>query len=163
MTEATPPDAQVLLDKDAIKEAVYEFFYRGDEEGDWAGAIEQFATEDISFDAGEFGTADSKDAWQEWAETVWEETTAASWHMLHNPIIEVDGDEATGRWRIETPEVAIEGGAFWSQGIYEHEYRRVDGEWKCSSFTFKTSYVTPYEHGWAEQPFPEDIDEEPDW
>ena len=162
MAETTPPDVQVLLDKEAIKEAVYEYLYRTDE-GEWADAIDQFATENISFDAGEFGTADDREEWQEWADTVWEENMAASWHMLHNPIIEVDGDEATGRWRVEEALVTTEGDAVWAQGIYEHEYRRVDGEWKCSSWTFKMSYLTPYEQGWAEQPFPEDIDEEPDW
>ncbi|ELY54912.1 hypothetical protein C491_17484 [Natronococcus amylolyticus DSM 10524] len=163
MAETTPPDAQALLEKDAIKEAVYEFFYRGDEEGEWAGAIDQFATEDISFDAGEFGTADDRDGWRDWAETVWKENMAASWHMLHNPLIEVDGDEATGRWRVEEALVTTEGDAVWAQGTYDHEYRRVDGAWKCSSWTFTVSYLTPYEQGWAEQPFPEDSNEEPDW
>jgi hypothetical protein len=162
MAEATSPDVQVILDKDAIKETVYNFFYRWDD-GDWAGAIDQFATEDISFDAEAFGTADGRDEWQEWAETVWKENVAFTWHMLHNPIIEVDGDEATGRWRTEIAAVTVEAEAVWLQGIYEHEYRRVDGKWKCSSYTVEPTYVTPYEQGWAEQPFLEDIDAEPDW
>lgn len=156
------PDAQVLSDKDAIKEQVYEFYYRWDD-GEWADAIDYFATEDISFDAGVLGTADDRGEWQEWAEMVWKENVAVTWHMLHNPIIEVDGDQATGRWRHEVPAVTVEGQAVWLQGIYEHEYRRVDGDWKCSSYTVEPTYATPYERGWAEQPFLEDIDEEPDW
>lgn len=162
MVTAQLPDARVLLEKDTIKETVYEFFYRWDE-GDWAGAIDRFATEDVSFDAGVFGTADGRAAWQEWAGTVWQGSVAATWHMIHNPIIEVDGDEANGRWRAEIPAVTVEGDAVWLQGIYEHEYRRVNGEWRCSSYTVTPSYATPYEQGWAEQPFLEGINEEADW
>lgn len=162
MAETTPTDAHRLLEKAAIKEAVYEFFYRWDE-GEWVDAIDQFATDDVTFDAGAFGTADDRDAWQEWAETVWQETVTASWHMLHNPIIEVDGDEATGRWRHEVPAVTVEGDAVWLQGVYDHEYRRVDGDWKCSVYTVTPAYATPYEQGWAEQPFRDGIDEDPDW
>lgn len=162
MAETTLPDAHVLLDKEAIKEAVNEFYYRWDE-GDWASAIDQFATEDISFDGGTLGTADGRDEWQEWVDAVWKKSAVASWHMLHNPVIKVDGDEATGRWRAEVHAVSVENDAVMFQVIYEHEYRRVDGEWKCSAYAGEFNYATSYEQGWAEQPFLETIDKEPDW
>ena len=162
MAETTRSDPRVLLEKDAIKEAVYEFYYRWDE-GDWERAIDGFATDDISFDAGAFGTANTRDEWHEWARTVWKESVAHTWHMLHNPIIEVDGEKATGRWRHEVPAVTVEGDAVWLQGLYDHEYRRVDGEWRCASYAVKPTYSTPYDQGWGKQPVLEGIDEGPNW
>lgn len=162
MADTTQADVHRLLASEAIKEAVYEFYYRWDA-GAWTEAIEGFATEDIAFDAGAFGTADGREAWHNWAETVWADHVAHTWHMLHNPIIDVDGEEATGRWRFEIPAVTTDEEAVWLQGIYEHAYRRVDGEWRCSSYTVDSTYATPYDRGWAAQPVFEDPDAEPDW
>jgi len=49
-------------------------------------------------------------------------------HMSHNPIIDIDGDSATGRWCYEVPVVWEDGTAGWSQGMYDETYRRVDDE-----------------------------------
>jgi ketosteroid isomerase-like protein len=53
-------------------------------------------------------------------------------HMVHMPLIEVDGDEATGRWYLYLFYVLTDGAAGWRQGRYEDRYRRVDDEWKFS-------------------------------
>jgi hypothetical protein len=162
MAETTPIDTQVLLDKDAIEERLYEFYYRCDA-GDVPGAIVRFATEDVSFDAGPMGAAESRDGWREWAETVYTEEVPFARHMIHNPIIDVDGDEASAKYYAEIPSIIGEGDAVWAQGTYEVELRRVDGEWKFSSYAFEFTYATPYDRGWAEQPFVEGIPGELDW
>jgi 3-phenylpropionate/cinnamic acid dioxygenase small subunit len=52
-------------------------------------------------------------------------------HVMHNPVIELDGDTATGRWLSEIyyarPDKGVAG---WRQGRYTDRYRRADGEWK---------------------------------
>jgi ketosteroid isomerase-like protein len=161
MAKATPPDTQVVLDKDAIKEMVYKNYYPLDE-GNVADFMEMF-TEDATFDAGPFGSAEGKAAITEMIETLFDEEILFSRHMLHNPVVEVDGDEASGTWYLEMPMISGEGEALWLQGTYEHEFRRVDGEWKVSTFTFEPTYLTPYDEGWAEQPFPEGMPGELDW
>jgi hypothetical protein len=74
-------------------------------------------------------------------------------HMVHNPIIEVKGDKATGRWYYEAPTTdASTGKAQWMAGTYFEEYVREKGEWKFSYIGTKWKYVTPYDEGWAKNP-----------
>lgn len=73
-----------------------------------------------------------------------------SMHMVHNPIIDVNGDKATGRWYYEAPTIdTTTGKAQWMAGTYEEEYVREDGQWKFSSISTKWKYITPYDEGWA--------------
>ena len=74
-------------------------------------------------------------------------------HMVHNPIIEVHGDRATGRWYYEAPTTdAASDRAQWMAGTYEEEYVRVDGRWKFASIKTKWKYISPYDQGWAKDP-----------
>lgn len=61
------------------------------------------------------------------------ESHAHSKHQMHNPIIDVDGDEAAGTWNFEAVVVTPDGSANWSQGEYQETYVRVDGEWLFAS------------------------------
>ncbi len=71
-------------------------------------------------------------------------------HMVHNPIIEVEGDRATGKWYYEAPTTdATEGTAQWMMGTYLEEYVKKDGQWKFISIKTKWSYISPYSEGWA--------------
>ena len=88
---------------------------------------------------------------------------AATRHMLHNLVIDVDGEMATGTCYYEIPSVTVDGDAVWMQGTYEYEFRRVDGEWKLAAYVVDPTYATPYEQGWAVQPFLDDIDAASDW
>jgi len=73
-----------------------------------------------------------------------------SMHMVHDPIIEVKGDRATGKWYYEAPTTDTSTGkAQWMAGIYEEEYVREDGEWKFDFIKTVWSYITPYDEGWA--------------
>jgi hypothetical protein len=71
-------------------------------------------------------------------------------HMVHNPIIEVNGDRATGRWYYEAPTTdAATNRAQWMAGRYEEEYVREDGRWKFASIRTQWQYISPYDEGWA--------------
>ena len=74
-------------------------------------------------------------------------------HMVHNPIIEVDGDRATGRWYYEAPTTdKASGRAQWVAGTYHEEYARVQGCWKIRSIRTEWNYISPYDEGWARNP-----------
>jgi hypothetical protein len=80
-----------------------------------------------------------------------------SMHMVHNPIVEVDGDTAKGKWYFEAPTTfKPDNKAFWLAGIYEEEYVRNGAEWKIASLKAIFHYTAPYEQGWAlpQQPGP---------
>ena len=71
-------------------------------------------------------------------------------HMVHNPIIEVHGDRATGKWYYEAPTTdAATDKAQWMAGTYLEEYVRENGEWKFASIRTVWTYITPYDEGWA--------------
>lgn len=71
-------------------------------------------------------------------------------HMVHNPIIKVDGDRANGRWYYEAPTTDVTTGkAQWMVGTYFEEYVREKGEWKFSSIKTEWKYISPYDEGWA--------------
>jgi hypothetical protein len=74
-------------------------------------------------------------------------------HMVHNPLIEVRGDSASGIWYL-TAQTTIQPAsqAVWVMGIYRDEFERIDGSWKISSLEFEFKYYTPYEDGWAKTP-----------
>ena len=71
-------------------------------------------------------------------------------HMVHSPIIEVNGDRATGRWYYEAPVTnAGDGKAEWMVGIYNEEYVRENGEWKFAFTGTQWKYISAYDEGWA--------------
>ena len=64
-------------------------------------------------------------------------------HMVTNPIIEVDGDLATGRWRFVMMYTAADDETFVRIiGHYNEEYVRLDGQWR-----FKSLLATVEESG----------------
>ena len=162
MAEPIPTDLQVLVDKDAIKELVYEWDYLSDE-GKPDEVIDRFCTDDVVFDAGAFGTAEGKEEFQAVAEELFDEELLFTRHMRHNPVVDVDGEEATGKWYAEIPSITGDGEAVWILGTYELDFRRVDGEWKISRYTFEATYATPYDAGWADQPFVEGMPGDLEW
>ena len=73
-----------------------------------------------------------------------------SMHMVHNPIIEIDGNHATGKWYFEAPTTfKPDNKAFWLAGVYDEEYVKENGEWKIDSLKAIFNYTAPYEQGWA--------------
>ena len=71
-------------------------------------------------------------------------------HMVHDPIIEVDGDRATGKWYYEAPTTdAATNRAQWMAGTYLEEYVREGGRWKFASIKTRWNYISPYDEGWA--------------
>ena len=61
-----------------------------------------------------------------------EEFYEFSMHTAQMPVIELNGDEATGVWYMFVIYIATDGSEGYVVGRYEDEYRRVDGEWKFS-------------------------------
>jgi ketosteroid isomerase-like protein len=147
-------DVKQLVDKDAIKELWYNNCYLIDQ-GEVDAVMETF-TEDAIMDTGAFGNAEGKNAIREMLEELFSKELLFTRHMVHMPLIEIDGDEATGKWYLDCPSIVGDGEAVWTQGTYKHTFRRVNGKWKISKFTFEPSYVTPYDKGWAKQPFIDD-------
>ncbi len=104
----------------------------------------------VDFGMGEGSSFEGKEGLELFFGTVVPSGVSFCMHMLHNPIIEVDGDCATGRWYFEAPTTnAVTGKAQWMAGRYLEEYARVDGVWKFSFIRTEWKYIAPYDEGWS--------------
>ncbi len=111
-------------------------------------------TEDAVCDYGFFGSYSGRD---EIARNFFGELVdgAASFmvHMIHNPLIELQGDEAKGSWYLTSQTTNQPSNrALWVMGIYRDQFKRIDGSWKISSLQFEFKYFTPFEDGWVKTP-----------
>lgn len=61
-----------------------------------------------------------------------DEAFVQSAHVVTNPLVEVDGEEATGEWYLLLCYQTREGETGWTQAKYDDEYRKVDGEWRVA-------------------------------
>ena len=72
-------------------------------------------------------------------------------HYVTNPIIEVNGDTATGNWHALVTMTVPGDQALWSLGLYLEEYVRTPEGWKFKSLRFESAANSSYELGWAKQ------------
>jgi hypothetical protein len=81
------------------------------------------------------------------------EALSYSAHLVANPIIEVNGNNAKGRWYVFVP-CTIRGTntASWLFGKYEEVYVKMNGQWKWSSMIFRAEFNSPFEgEGWIKK------------
>ena len=82
-------------------------------------------------------------------------------HYVTNPVIEIDGDRATGRWYLWQPCVAAKDvvapheEAVWMGGVYSDQYVRENDTWLFAHVQIELKMLSPYQAGWAKQRFPE--------
>ncbi len=73
-------------------------------------------------------------------------------HLVMNDIIEVEGDRATGRWRMvmaSMEELAGREVPVWSLGDYREIYVKVDGAWKIKSIDVVIDILDPATGRWT--------------
>ena len=76
-------------------------------------------------------------------------------HITSTPLIDVDGDRATGTWYLLGPLTRkTDKGplAIWEGGRYDNKYVRENGVWKISKLVFNFTLHCKYEDGWAVNP-----------
>jgi len=73
-------------------------------------------------------------------------------HLALNEIIEVDGDRATGRWRLLMPCTMMEEGAPVARlmlGDYVEAYAREGGVWRFARMDVFMNFNVPADQSWA--------------
>lgn len=91
----------------------------------WAATF----TEDAHFDRGDEDPLIGRETLREYARDVIPKKYRRTVHIVTNPIIDVDGDTATGRWKLYNVYEDREGEVYRRHGGYEETYRRVEGSW----------------------------------
>lgn len=74
-------------------------------------------------------------------------------HYLTNESITVDGDNATGCWKLFEPCTFEDKQALWMGGRYENDFERRDGVWRLRHMRLWVEFRTPFETGWLEERF----------
>ena len=149
---------QILEDIESIKKLKASYCYWADAgiagDGSKMDALVAHFTDDEPWaDFGPFGLHKGKEAVSAFFKDVVVSTLSYSAHMVCNPIIEVEGSRATGRWYVDVP-CTLRGAdrAVWLQARYEEEYVKEGGEWKWKSITTRFDFITPFNEGWARTP-----------
>jgi len=149
---------RTLVEIEAIKQLKASYCYLVDagSAGDSAKIDEllELFTEDAKGDYGPMGTYEGKEALTKLFKEASPEVMPFSAHMVHNPIINVDEESATGWWYFEIScTIKPLNKAVWIQGKYEDEYVKVEGKWKFKSIKATINYFTPFDEGWVKTKF----------
>jgi ketosteroid isomerase-like protein len=75
-------------------------------------------------------------------------------HYVTNPLIEVDGDTATGHWHALVTSTMPGDVSLWILGLYKEQYVRTAQGWKIKVLRFETAVAAPYELGWGKAMLP---------
>lgn len=99
-------------------------------------ALKALFTDDVTADYG-FGPMEGGDAIATFlADSI---AGGSTWmvHNIHSPLIEVDGDDASGNWTVNVRMKRTEtGNVDFVFGRYSDRFRRVDGTWKIAVIGF---------------------------
>lgn len=70
-------------------------------------------------------------------------------HVVYNPVIDISGDHATGRWSFEALIQYEDGTMLDIIGEYDERYRLVDDEWKFTEITISFDFRAEFDDGWS--------------
>ena len=141
-----------LEDREAVRELTARYM-QAMHDARWDDAVACFA-DDAEYDHGLLGMLRGKrDIEHFYTKFMPEFEEAGGWafDMLADPVIEVDGDRATGRWFLLTllidPETQE---AAWSVATLDYVYAREAEGWKFkSNHCIHEHLLTPYDKGWG--------------
>ena len=138
-----------LEDRFDIQAVRYRYCYAVDER-DWDALVSLF-TEDASLEYDGIGTYHGHAGVREFGTDFVERSLATSAHGVHNPLISLHGDEATGKWYVTAPITTVDGTGGFRWGRYDERYRRVDDEWRIAELRLQFIYAMDYgEEGWSD-------------
>lgn len=131
-----------LEDIHAIQRLKHEYCFAidGGEYEAWPG----FFTDDGRFVRDNGDTYEGHDELYAFASEEFDEIFDRTVHAVTNPVIDVAGDEATGRWYLLLFYETAAGDVGWTQATYDDQYRNVDGEWRISEshVTYRFTHET---------------------
>jgi len=148
--EPTEIAAQVqwLVDIEQIKQLKARYAAACDNDYD-PEAIAALFTEDAVWDGGMMGFAETRQGIFDFFQAA-SSLVGFAVHGLSNPIIEVDGDTASGTWYLTQPMV-MKGttSAYWFSACYADTYIRTADGWKFKHVKITERAFSPYEEGFG--------------
>jgi len=141
---------QALEDQEAVKVLKAQYCYNVDSKN-WRAVADLF-TEDGVWDGEAFGRYRGRKAIYSFFSKIVPTHLSFFVHMVHNPIIKVKGNRATGVWYWTEPcTLKKTNQAAWICGRYNEQYLKQGKRWRVKTMRLKFFYVTPYEKGWVKE------------
>jgi hypothetical protein len=141
---------QWLYDIECIKQLKARYCAFADQDYDPVGISSLFIESGV-WDGGPFGRHVGRQAIHDFFTGVSRVITFVD-HYATNPLIEVDGDEATGRWDLWAPIVKEPApAAYWIMGKYREEYVRTADGWRFRLLALDVRALSPYDAGFARE------------
>ena len=137
---------QLLADIEAIKQLKHRYCAHCDDDYNPDGLAALF-TENAVWNGDILGYAEGREGIREFFGAA-SSLVPFAIHQVSNPIIEVNGDEATGRWYLWQPMLFGEQ-PLWLSARYADQYQRIDGNWLFDRVDIEIRMLTPYEEGFA--------------
>ena len=141
-----------LEDLEAIKQLKARYAALCDANYDADGLAALF-TADAVWDGGQLGKSEGREAIRQFFRGSSRRISFAI-HNILSPIIEVDGDTATGSWYLFQACTYTDGNqAVWGAATYHDRYVREGATWKFQHVRIESHFWTPFEEGWARTQF----------
>lgn len=70
-------------------------------------------------------------------------------HLVLNPVIDVDGNTATGQWHLLMMMTLPDGAPYWATAIYNDEFVRTPQGWRFKSIRITPILAAPHAQGWG--------------
>ena len=144
MTTELEKTVQRLADIEDIKQLKARYASACDDDYD-ADRLAALFAEDAVWDGSIMGYAEGREAIREFFANASSQVPFAV-HQVSNPLIEVDGDTATGQWFLWQPMVFGDQ-ALWMSAVYNDQYVRIDGQWLYRHLKLTIRMLTPFEEG----------------
>ena len=143
------PELQRLIDIEDIRQLKARFGLLMDalcrpHEDSLAADFSALFTEDATVDSASFGHFEGRAQIQDLFSKAVPSQMQAMWHSFQNPLIEVDGDRASGRWTMIAyiyPANVAPVAPILTFGRYTDEYRRVEARWRLAKLFFESSQL----------------------
>lgn len=142
---------QVLQDIEAIRQLKSRYAEGCDlavNEGKTEDFLRVF-TPDILWDGGDFGRFKGLDELEGFVAQM-QGMLKFTYHFFTNPVIEVDGDRATGHWYLLAVYTEADGRDTMLVGVEDDKYEKVDGKWLIAEMKLTTGFYAPFKEGWHE-------------
>jgi ketosteroid isomerase-like protein len=141
---------RILEDIEEIKQLKSKYVYSLDER-DWDAVLDCF-TEDAKIDYGVFGKYDGRKEMEEFFKVTLPPFATFTIHMTQDPIVEVDGDKAKGKWYMHSANTFTKDNQpVWGGVRYNDELVKEKGKWKINSSVTEIFYMTPFHEGWVKK------------
>ena len=148
MTSDLASAVQRLVAIEAIKQLKHRYCHACDDNYNPDTLAPLFA-EDAVWDGGALGKAQGRQSIRAFFAAA-SGLVRFALHEASLPVIEVDGDKATGVWALWQPMVLTQGDqAMWLVARYDDKYVKVDGAWLIQEVRITTRAFSPYEFGFG--------------